>query len=161
MIHLTISLFSQNGESKKTAKPQEGVKLYEAAVQLLGELQQLPTMENDKAFQTDLELLIKIFKAFRCYYLALTCQGNRQWAEALALYQRAEMYISQADGKKLRDGDFLKYGILGNDLPSLRGLVNSGKCAAHAQNILGVEDINAAMSGLSVRSKKVKPFRNF
>lgn len=145
----------QSGESKKTAKPQEGVKLYEAAVQLSGELQQLSGLEGDKAFQTDLELLVKIFKAFRCYYMALTCQGNRQWAEALALYQRAELYIGQADGKKVRDPDFVKYGQLGNELANLRGLVNSGKCAAHAQNILGVEDINAAMSGLSVRSKKV------
>ena len=34
-------------------------------------------------------------------------------------------------------------------------LWNEGKCAAHGQKILGVEDIAAAMSGLSVRSKKV------
>ena len=131
------------------------MKLYEAVVQLSGELQQLPGMETDKAFQADLDSLVKIFKAFRCYYMALTCQGNRQWAEALALYQRSEMYIGQADGKKVRDPDFAKYDHLGKELSSLRGLVNSGKCAAHAQNILGVEDINAAMSGLTVRSKKV------
>lgn len=111
--------------------------------------------ENDKAFQADLELIVKIFKAFRCYYMALTCQGNRQWAEALALYQRAETYIGQADGKKTSDPDFAKYSNLGKELVHLRDLVSSGKCAAHAQNILGVEDVNAAMSGLSVRSKKV------
>lgn len=144
----------QSGESKKVAKPQEGVKLYEAMVQLSGELQQLQGMENDKKFQNDLELLTKVFKAFRCYYMALTCQGNRQWAEALALYQRAETYINQSEGKKLGDSEFTKYSRVGQDLAHLRSLVNSGKCAAHAQNILGVEDINAAMSGLSVRSKK-------
>nr|SVE91085.1 EOG090X04NF [Daphnia sinensis] len=144
----------QSGESKKVAKPQEGVKLYEAIVQLSGELQQLQGMENDKKFQNDLELLTKVFKAFRCYYMALTCQGNRQWAEALALYQRAETYINQSEGKKLGDSEFTKYSRVGQDLAHLRSLVNSGKCAAHAQNILGVEDINAAMSGLSVRSKK-------
>lgn len=87
--------------------------------------------------------------------MALTCQGNRQWAEALALYQRAELYIGQAEGKKPRDADFTKYEALGQELSQLRNLVASGKCAAHAQNILGVEDISAAMSGLSVRSKKV------
>ncbi len=145
----------QSGESKKVAKPQEGVKLYEAMFQLSSELQQLQGLESDKKFQSDVELLAKFFKAFRCYYMALTCQGNRQWAEALALYQRAETYINQAEGKKLGDSEFTKYALVGQDLAHLRSLVNSGKCAAHAQNILGVEDINAAMSGLSVRSKKV------
>ncbi len=124
-------------------------------VQLSGELQGLQGIENDKKFQNDLELLVKVFKAFRCYYMALTCQGNRQWAEALALYQRAETYINQTEGKQLGDSEFTKYSRVGQDLVHLRSLVNSGKCAAHAQNILGVEDINAAMSGLTVRSKKV------
>lgn len=89
--------------------------------------------------------------------MALTCQGNRQWAESLALYKRAETYIIQADGKKLSDSEFSGFNRVIKDLVNLRNLVDSGKCAAHAQNILGVEDINAAMSGLSVRSKKVGP----
>ena len=83
--------FLQVGESKKPSKPQEGVKLYEGVVQLLVELQQLQGIDNDKSFLGDVDLLSKIFKCFRCYYMALTCQGSRQWAEALALYQRAEV----------------------------------------------------------------------
>lgn len=147
---------SQNGETKKISKPQEGVKLYEAIVQLSGELQQLHGLEADKNFQSDLDMLTKLFKAFRCYYMALTCQANRQWAEALALYQRAETYINQTEGKKwkLVDTEFAKYSKLAKDLTHLRGQVSSGKCAAHAQNILGVEGLTAAMSGLSVRSNK-------
>nr|CAG4646195.1 EOG090X04NF [Macrothrix elegans] len=145
---------SQSGESKKVAKPQEGVKLYEAVVQLSAELQQLQGLEDDKVFQADLDILIKTFKAYRCYYMALTCQSNRQWVEALALYQRAETYISQSEGKALKDQDFKKYALTKQDWSQLRNLVHSGKCAAHAQNILGVEDITAAMSGLTVRSKK-------
>jgi len=145
---------NQNGESKKVSKPQAGVKLYEALVQLSNELQQMQGFENDTNFINDLELLGKIFKAFRCYYMALTCQGNRQWAEALALYQRSETYIHQAEGKVLRDSDFTKFASLSKELPVLLDLVSSGKCAAHGQKILGVEDIAAAMSGLSVRSKK-------
>jgi len=147
---------SQSGESKKISKPQEGVKLYEAIVQLSGELQQLHGLESDKNFQSDLDLLTKLFKAFLCYYMALTCQGNRQWAEALALYQRVETYISQTEGKKwkLVDAEFAKYSKLGKDLTHLRSQVSSGKCASHAQNILGVEGLTAAMSGLSVRSTK-------
>ena len=70
------------------------MKLYEAIVQLLAELQQMQGVENDTTFLNDVELLSKIFKSFRCYYMALTCQGNRQWAEALALYQRAEVMTS-------------------------------------------------------------------
>lgn len=145
---------TQSGEAKKISKPQEGVKLFESIVQLLEDLQKLQGLEQDKGFQSDIELLNKVFKAFRCYYMALTCQSNRQWAEALALYQRAESYINQAEGKKLTDNDFKKYTPVSQDLGNLRGLVSSGKCAAHAQNILGVDDINAAMSGLTVRSKK-------
>jgi len=145
---------TQSGDLKKVSKPQVGVKLYEALVQLSIELQQMQGFENDVNFINDLELLGKIFKAFRCYYMALTCQGNRQWAEALALYQRSETYIHQAQGKVLRDSDFAKFAFLSKDLPVLLDLVSSGKCAAHGQKILGVEDIAAAMSGLSVRSKK-------
>lgn len=59
--------------------------------------------------------------------------------------------------KVLRDSDFAKFAFLSKDLPVLLDLVSSGKCAAHGQKILGVEDIAAAMSGLSVRSKKVSP----
>lgn len=124
-------------------------------VQISGELQQLPGLENDKSFQSDLELLAKIFKAYRCYYMALTCQGNSQWTEALALYQRAETYVKQAEGKKLSDSEFTKYALAGQDLAHLHSLVNAGKCAAHAQNILGVDGIKAAMSGLSIHTKKV------
>nr|CAG4644727.1 EOG090X04NF [Leptodora kindtii] len=146
---------NQSGEVKtRTSKPQEGVKLYEAVVQLLAELQQLPAIEADAALLSDVDLLNKQLKAFRCYYMALTCQGNRQWAEALALYQRAESYIVQSEGRKLKSTDLSKYAGLGEDLTSLRNLVSSGKCAAHAQNILGVEDVTSAMSGLGVKSKK-------
>jgi len=142
------------GESKKPSKPQEGVKLYEGVVQLLGELQQLQGIDNDKSFLGDVDLLSKIFKCFRCYYMALTCQGNRQWAEALALYQRAETYITQAEPKSLIEKDFQKYSRVGKELPHLRNQVSSGKCAAHAQNILGFEDIYGAMNSLSCKSKK-------
>nr|CAG4648606.1 EOG090X04NF [Polyphemus pediculus] len=145
---------SQSGESKKVTKPQVGVKLYEALVQLSSETQQLQGVENDSNFMNDLELLAKIFKAHRCYYMALTCQGNRQWAEALALYQRSETYIHQAEGKSLGDRDFKKYAPLIQGLSVLLDSVSSGKCAAHGQKILGVEDISGAMNGLSVRSKK-------
>ena len=132
-------------------------------MQLSGELQQLHGLEADKNFQSDLDMLTKLFKAFRCYYMALTCQANRQWAEALALYQRAETYINQTEGKKwkLVDTEFAKYSKLAKDLTHLRGQVSSGKCAAHAQNILGVEGLTAAMSGLSVRSNKVHPIYLF
>lgn len=146
---------SQSGEAKKATKPQEGVKLYEAIVQLLGELQQMPGMDGDAAFLSHVELLGKIFKTFRCYYMALTCQGNRQWAEALALYQRAETYITQVKGQRLTDADLSKYNCVGEQLPQLLENLSSGKCAAHAQNILGVEDVASAMSGLTVRSKKM------
>ena len=78
-------------------------------VQLSNELQQMQGFENDVNFINDLELLGKIFKAFRCYYMALTCQGNRQWAEALALYQRSETYIHQAEGKVEQTDFYLKF----------------------------------------------------
>nr|CAG4640797.1 EOG090X04NF [Eulimnadia texana] len=141
-------------EGKKAPKPQEAVRLYEGIVQLLTELQQLPGLENDDLFQTATEILTKMFKAFRCYFIARTLQGNRQWPEALALYQRAEAYISQTVNKKLTDEDFSSYSSIQKEIAQLTGLVSSGKCAAHAQSILGVDDISTAMGSLSVKSNK-------
>ena len=53
--------------------------------------------------------------------------GNRQWAEALALYQRSETYINGAQGKVLKDADFIKFAYLSQDLPVLLDLVSSGQ----------------------------------
>ena len=65
------------------------------------------------------------------------------------------MYINQSENKKLRESDFQKYSVVGKELGQLRNQVSSGKCAAHAQNVLGVDDAASAMSGLTVKSKKV------
>ena len=65
------------------------------------------------------------------------------------------MYINQSENKKLRESDFQKYSAVGKELGQLRNQVSSGKCAAHAQNVLGVDDAASAMSGLTVKSKKV------
>jgi hypothetical protein len=66
------------------------------------------------------------------------------------------MYINQSENKKLRESDFQKYNAVGKELGQLRNQVSSGKCAAHAQNVLGVDDVSSAMSGLTVKSKKVR-----
>jgi len=62
-------------------------------------------------------------------------------------------------GQRLTDADLSKYNCVGEQLPQLLENLSSGKCAAHAQNILGVEDVASAMSGLTVRSKKVNAAR--
>lgn len=74
--------------TKKVARPQTLTRLYEIIAQNVTELQQIPGLENDKAYQTEIQNLSIAFKAFRCYYIAMTLVSMFRWKEAVALYER-------------------------------------------------------------------------
>lgn len=77
-----------NDATKKGVRPQNLTRLYEIIAQNVIELQQIAGCENDKAYQTEIQNLSIAFKAFRCYYIAMTLVSLFRWKEAVALYER-------------------------------------------------------------------------
>lgn len=77
-----------NDTAKKVVRPQNLTRLYEIIAQNVIELQQIPGLENDKSYQMEIQNLSLAFKAFRCYYIALTLVYLFRWKEAVALYER-------------------------------------------------------------------------
>lgn len=74
--------------NKKAVRPQNLTRLYEIIAQNVIELQQIPGMENDTTYQNEIRNLSVAFKAFRCYYIAMTLVSLFRWKEAVALYER-------------------------------------------------------------------------
>lgn len=93
-----LSMESGVGEAKgekKVVRPQNLTRLYEIIAQNAIELQQIPGLENDKSYQTEIQNLSLAFKAFRCYYIALTLVYLFRWKEAVALYERTYTLCSE------------------------------------------------------------------
>lgn len=61
--------------------------MYKIVLQNISKMQQINGMEKDGSFKSELENLIIRFKAFRCYYIALTLIEMRKWKEAVAMYE--------------------------------------------------------------------------
>lgn len=78
----------QSLAGKKFVRPQNLTRLYEIIAQNIAELQQIPGMETDADYQSEINGLSVAFKAFRCYYIANTLVTLYKWKEAVALYQR-------------------------------------------------------------------------
>lgn len=74
--------------NKKAVRPQNLTRLYEIIAQNAIELQQIPGLETDMAYQNEIKNLSVAFKAFRCYYIAMTLVSLFRWKEAVALYER-------------------------------------------------------------------------
>lgn len=74
--------------NKKAVRPQNLTRLYEIIAQNVTELQQIAGQENDTAYQNEIRNLSVAFKAFRCYYIAMTLVSMFRWKEAVALYER-------------------------------------------------------------------------
>ena len=79
---------SDGSTGKKIVRPQNLTRLYEIIAQNIVELQQIAGLETDAAFQDEIKVLSVAFKAFRCYYIALTLVTLFRWKEAVALYHR-------------------------------------------------------------------------
>lgn len=79
---------SSSADNKKAVRPQNLTRLYEIIAQNVIELQQIAGLENDASYQTEIKSLSVSFKAFRCYYIAMTLVSLFRWREAVALYER-------------------------------------------------------------------------
>lgn len=85
------SAVSEGGDTtKKGVRPQNLTRLYEIIAQNITEIQQIAGLETDKTYQTEIQNLSTAFKAFRCYYIAMTLVSLFRWKEAVALYERKQ-----------------------------------------------------------------------
>jgi len=77
----------------KRVRSQDLTRLYEIILQNISEMQQISGMEEDVKYLNEMEDLAMGFKAFRCYYIALTLVEIKKWKEAVAMYERSKKKI--------------------------------------------------------------------
>lgn len=139
----------QLGDVKK-ARPQDISRLYEIILQNVNELQQLQGFENDQTYLKEVGFLAQAFKAFRCYYIALTLVNVKRWKEAVAMYDRSIQYAQKALQSKCYELIDLK-----NELSKLLQMIEKSEYSAQAYSVLEIDtgnDVN--LYGKTVKSNK-------
>lgn len=139
----------QTATEGKRVRPQDLTRLYEIILQNVSELQQINGLEEDTGYQAELEVLSTSFKAFRCYYIALTLVALKRWKEAVAMYVRATDYATTAS--KANPTQF----NLKAELDDLVRTIEGCKYMAHAYSVLE-EDTqgDSVLFGKSQKSSK-------
>lgn len=136
----------------RKVRPQDLTRLYEIISQNVGELKQISGMEDDGVYQKEIDVLSLSFKAFRCYYIAVTLVGMKRWKEAVALYVRATKYAAEA--LKSKPNEF----NLQLELQQLINKIEACKFSAHAYSVLeedggGIGDDTVAFGKTAKLSK--------
>uniref|UniRef100_A0AAG5CNY2 Signal recognition particle subunit SRP68 n=1 Tax=Anopheles atroparvus TaxID=41427 RepID=A0AAG5CNY2_ANOAO len=135
-------------QAGKKTKPQDLSRLYEIILQNVTEMQQLSGMETDGSYQAEMESLALSFRAFRCYYIAITLVAMKRWREAVAMYERSKKYATEAVAAKTPCTDF----DVRDELKQLIATIEGCKFSAHAYSVL--EDDNADDTVLFGKSQK-------
>ncbi|KAH8380073.1 hypothetical protein KR009_008748 [Drosophila setifemur] len=131
----------------KRVRSQDLARLYEIILQNVTEMLQIQGMEEDALYQGEVENLAVTFKAFRCYYIALTLIDMKKWKEAVALYERASNYASEAlKGKASPEFQ------LQAELKKVVSAIEGCKFSAHAYSVL--EDDNSEEAGTTTKAQK-------
>ncbi|KAK2575110.1 hypothetical protein KPH14_008835 [Odynerus spinipes] len=137
----------KTAEESEKAKPQDIVRLYEAALHNLVEISQL---QDDKEFALEQEAKTKAYRAFRCFYMAQSLANLHRWREAMALYQRSLQHVKDA---------LQHINILPTDLKDalnkLETSIEGAQYAAHAHSVL--EDGQDEEPGTNKYTRSKKP----
>ncbi|XP_055297959.1 signal recognition particle subunit SRP68 [Sitodiplosis mosellana] len=141
-LSLENTVADSSDATKKGARPQNLTRLYEIIAQNVLELQQIAGFENDKAYQNEIQNLSIAFKAFRCYYIAMTLVSLFRWKEAVALYERSKNYAT--DALQNPPAQF----NLKQELTTLLKDIESCKFSAHAYSVLADDGSAASNDGL-------------
>jgi signal recognition particle subunit SRP68 len=120
----------KQAEGVKKVRPQDISRLYEIILQNITELQQLNGLEADKDYQKEMDTLAQAFKAFRCYYIAVTLVNMKRWKEAVSMYERSMKYATEAVKFNVKEFN------LGSDLKALVKMIEGSKFSAHAYSVL-------------------------
>uniref|UniRef100_A0A0K8TT17 Signal recognition particle subunit SRP68 n=1 Tax=Tabanus bromius TaxID=304241 RepID=A0A0K8TT17_TABBR len=132
----------------KRVRPQDLTRLYEIILQNVTELQQIAGLEEDTKYQQEAENLLVSFKAFRCYYIALTLVSYKRWKEAVALYERSMKYAVEA----LKSKPTLFN--LQDELNKLIKTIEGCKFSAHAYSVLEDDNEDSVLTAKTQKSSK-------
>ncbi|VVD04535.1 unnamed protein product [Leptidea sinapis] len=134
----------------KKVRPQDLTRLYEIILQNYTELQQIPGFEADVGYQKEIEIEVKAYKAFRCYYIAQVLTGLRRFREALAMLERCSVYTTESLAEKQLSKHLLE------KLRALENDIESCKFEVHADSVLEDEDDDeeTKFTGRTYKEKK-------
>jgi len=135
-------------EGKKTAKPQDVVRMYENIIQNLTDVTSLAGLEMDDDLAADTESKVTFYRAFRSYYIAQAYIAAQKWPEAMAVFQRSSQYSARARRDPLL-GQTLK-----NDLVELERAIEGRQFMAHANSILETETVTDQVATMGIAKKK-------
>lgn len=132
----------------KKVRPHDLTRLYEIILQNFTELQQLPGFENDAVYQKEIEIQMKAYRAFRCFYIAQVLTGLRRFREALAMLERANNYTNESTKSKLDDKQLLE------KLQVLKKDIESCKFEVHADSVLEDDEEEGSIKERKPKDKK-------
>lgn len=127
---LLIRQLEQNESGPR--KPQDLVRPYEIIVQCLGEMLQLPGVEEGSDFAEQVQAELLLYKAHRVHRIGQTLAAAGRYPEAMALYRRGRDYVEQA----LAASSHLTDEAVAS-LKELDGILEGQVYSVHAQSILG------------------------
>lgn len=136
----TTTVAGDGSANNKKVRPQDLTRLYEIISQNVAELKQISGMEDDSIYQKEIDVLSLSFKAFRCYYIAVTLVGMKRWKESVALYERSMKYAGDALRSKPKAFNLF------TELQQLIGKIEACKFSAHAYSVLE-DDVIGTGSG--------------
>ncbi|XP_056405412.1 signal recognition particle subunit SRP68 [Hyla sarda] len=138
-------------DGKRTARPQDLIRLYDIILQNLAELTQLPGLEEDQSFQKEIVLKTLVYKAYRCFFIAQSYVLVKKWSEALVLYDRVLKYAKEVQAQTGTKKSNFK------DLPDVQELikqVNAEKYSLQAAAILDSTDNTEEVSPFQTKENK-------
>ncbi|XP_065186896.1 signal recognition particle subunit SRP68-like [Sycon ciliatum] len=136
----------------KAVKPEEVVRVYDLVLQNVSDMLDLGGVDEDEQLTRELSALRLCFRSFRCFFSAEAYAATRRWKEALALYDRTSLLISDAESQLSQ----CSLTVLKEEAAAagrLSGIVRGRLCAAQASYILDVEAVTEKMGGLDVADK--------
>lgn len=131
---------SSNPSGTKAAKPQDLIRLYDVIIQNLSEILQLPGLDDDIELTKETEAKITAYKAYRCFYIALSYASLQKSKEAAALYERTQERISEALSAFQQLPSQAAYKDKQSNLKQLKQQVESKQYSVQASAILEKSD---------------------
>ncbi|XP_077526149.1 signal recognition particle 68 [Haemaphysalis longicornis] len=128
---LLIKQLQQN-QAGAPRKPQDLARPYEIIVQCLGEMLQLPGVEEGSDFAEQIQAELLLYKAHRVHHIGQALAAAGRYPETMALYRRGRHYVQQA----LAAASHLTEEAV-TSLKDLDSLLEGQEYSVHAQSILG------------------------
>lgn len=150
-IDRNLLLVEQAKSDGKKTKPQEFARFYEIILQNMNELLQLQGFEENATYQAEINLQLKCFKGFRCYYMAKTLEVMKRFTDAFALYERSAKYANMVKKDKKATKDHLEL------VQKLLDDIDKNKFISHAQGVL--EEISKQEEGNEIFKKPTKKIK--